>query len=157
MPLGNLRVSAPSCCFCFRFGHHAIERDQAHHPAFDGEDALNEVADPAGCHLGRRLHRVLTDGDDVRNGVYENTDYLVAYLCHDDHMTRGRLGQRKPSRAERSRIGSTAPRRLMTPRTKDGERGSGVTGTQPRISRTDMMSTQNSCSRAERNEFQLTG
>ena len=51
----------------------------------------------------------------------------------------------KPSRAARSTIGSTAPRRLMTPRTKAGECGRGVAGVQPRISRTDMMSTQNSC------------
>src|SRR6185437_16094490 len=52
----------------------------------------------------------------------------------------------RPRRADRSMIGSTAPRRLITPRTKSGVRGRGVAAVQPRISRTDMMSTQNSCS-----------
>src|SRR3954464_10927643 len=51
-----------------------------------------------------------------------------------------------PRRAPRSTIGSTAPRRLITPRTKLGDWGRGVAAVQPRISRTDMMSTQYSWS-----------
>ena len=47
-----------------------------------------------------------------------------------------------PRRAFRSMIGSTAPRRLMTPFMKDGVRGRGVAGVQPRISRTELTGTQ---------------
>src|SRR5579875_45022 len=49
-----------------------------------------------------------------------------------------------PNLAARSMIGSTVPRKLTTPRTKLGDFGKAVAFVQPRISRTDMMSTQNS-------------
>src|SRR5208282_568325 len=51
---------------------------------------------------------------------------------------------RNPNLAERSTIGSTVPRKLTTPRTKLGDLGSAVAFVQPRISRTDIISTQNS-------------
>src|SRR5208282_2492999 len=51
----------------------------------------------------------------------------------------------KLRRCARSTIGSTEPRRFMTPRRYGGACGRAVAGVQPRISRTDMMSTQNSC------------
>src|SRR5271165_1693059 len=51
----------------------------------------------------------------------------------------------KLRRCARSTIGSTEPRRFMTPRRYGGASGRAVVGVQPRISRTDMMSMQNSC------------
>src|ERR1700677_1623610 len=50
-----------------------------------------------------------------------------------------------PKRSARSTIGSTIPRRFITPRTNPGACGSAVAGVQPRISRTDIISTQKYC------------
>ncbi len=122
-----------------------VEGDEADHPIFKRDGAAGEHFGHFRGDVRGRLDLSLAHRQDIEDRINEKSDDLALDLDDHDDMAGRRLGRGKPSRAARSTIGRTAPRRLITPRTKLGACGSAVAGVKPRISRTAMISTQNSC------------
>ena len=85
------------------------------------------------------------NGQDLGHRIDQQAHDLRVDLDDDDDVALRRLGLAKLSRCARSTIGSTDAAQIDDAAHISGACGSAVAGVQPRISRTDMMSTQNSC------------
>ena len=82
---------------------------------------------------------------DVGHGVDQQADDLLTNLGDDDHVRGRRLGE--PEAQARGQVDDRQHRAAQVDHAahEGGDCGSAVAGVQPRISRTAMMSTQNSC------------
>ena len=93
----------------------------------------------------RRLDVLVGDRQDVGDRIDQQADDLVADLRDDDDVARGRFGRLQAEAGRKiddrqhraAQVDHAAARRRANA-------AAAVAGVQPRISRTDMMSTQNS-------------